>query len=175
MRIRAQFFALLHCGVAETHRPLRAACPRTLEAAAAELRAWERAVASGPVDGRAGCRGGASPLARRLSARCYDLLCSTQSCFEHTVQACAARLARGPHAPATAVLRERCEAWARHLPLALGPQCDALTGTCQAPPDAHPGQVLWPDAACLDRGGRAMCAAASQGRARCAPCIVKRR
>ena len=157
--------AQLHCGVADTMRNLRAECPRTAAAVGTELRSWSKVASyNGRLNAR--CAKERSPLARRLSARCYDLLCSTLSCFEHSVRACIARIEeerRSKGGLSSSMLRERCEAWVRHLPVGFGPQCDALTGQCITPPEAHAGAVMWPSAACLEHGGRAMCEAPAVG------------
>ena len=194
----ASRIAQLHCGIADTHRNLKADCPRSVGDVAVELSKWEGAATAARRAGLGGCLSARSPLANRLSARCYDLLCSAQSCFEHAIGACVARMEQEPSGGAGGAnagggsagggrlagnaLRERCEAWVRQLPKDYGPQCDALTGECHAPPDAHAGAVLWPARACLERGGRAMCRAAESGArddegdaTRCMPCIVRPR
>jgi hypothetical protein len=195
--------AMLHCGVHGASRSLRADCPRTSGAVTAELLKWERAASAARFGG---CARSRSLLAIRLSSRCSDLLCSSESCAEYTIGLCVARLAAesrtqrqgrqvvGSAAELTvAALRERCEVWVRRLPPGLGPVCDALTGYCQTPPDAHPGAVLWPSVDCLERGAarnvqgtRAMCAISDGGArlivprvatptatAHCMPCIVR--
>ncbi len=158
--------AALHCGVHSTWRPRRMGCDASESGVAHELRAWERGI------GTSSC--GRSRLLARLAARCSDMLCSERSCFASALEACEARLRqRSAATTSPSAVRGGCEAWLRALPLALGPRCDATTGACSPPPEAYPGTVAWPSAACLGRKPRHMCeppAGAPSGT--CALCVT---
>jgi len=171
----------LHCGVHDTYKPLKNGCPHTPNAVADELVNWRATLPHGGRSSGSECRM-RSPLALRLSARCHDMLCSHEACVSHAASLCIARLTVdiGTTTQVGAVgrisanlLRDHCETWIRTLPRSLAPMCDALTGECRAPPDAHPGLVHWPSVACVKQGGRALCAASDSHESQCTQCVVK--
>ena len=180
----AATIARLHCGVAYATQPLRTPCPHTDAETSAELSKWDtrdEAHCTKLRDESATSRFGThrleraavrrSPLMARLGARCGDLLCAEQSCDLLAVRQCVEHLrstaAPADRAPADQALAERCTAWLHHLPSPLKPMCDALTGRCLAPPEAHPGHALWPSVACLAQPPRAMCSLDAHSCGRC--------
>lgn len=203
----AATIASQHCGVSEPRLRISAECPRNEAHLAREMRKWEERVlepspsrGSGVLtaldgggsrgSGHRSCEGRPSPLLARLSARCFDMLCSDQSCAVHAQEACKERLlreVRDAHRTESAgsrtkesrqtfrqmmmTVRDRCRDWLEQLPAHASPQCDALTGRCVAPPDAFPDSVFWPSSACLgELQARDSCSPPAPESKRCGRC-----
>lgn len=155
----AAYALAVHCGVSTAWRHPSVICEKEEHEIATELQHWSTATA-GAVGSVGGC--GRSLLVGRLSYQCHDLLCSQTACMEHTVEVCAARLAGRGLIAESVLVRDRCAAWVRSLPAWLSMSgCNALTGHCMPPPDAHRGAVLWPAVNCIKETPGRMCADAS--------------